>query len=83
MSLEDRFEDAAKRSRQLPNQSNENLLEIYALYKQASSGDVHGSKPGMFDLRGKAKYDAWTKKKGMSKDDAMEAYIALIDKLGG
>lgn len=82
MSMQDRFDDAVKRSRQLPNQSNENLLEIYALFKQATKGDASGSRPGMFDMKGRAKFDAWAKKKGMSEGDAMEAYIALIDRLG-
>ncbi len=56
------------------------MLELYALYKQASAGDVAGDRPGMLDVRGRAKYDAWAKKKGMTKDAAMQAYIALVGK---
>lgn len=82
MSLQERFEDAAKRAKSLPNQSNETLLDLYSLYKQGSSGDVSGSKPGPFDFVKKAKYEAWEKRQGMSQDEAMEAYIALVDKLG-
>jgi acyl-CoA-binding protein len=81
MSLEENFKDAIKRSRNLPNQSNSNLLEMYALYKQATEGDVKGERPSIFDLKGGAKYDSWLSKKGMSKEDAMRQYIDLISKL--
>ena len=63
--------------------SNVKLLEMYFLYKQGSTGDVQGKRPGMLDLKGRAKYDAWSKKKGMGKDDAMKAYVALVDSLVG
>jgi len=56
------------------------MLELYALYKQATAGDVSGSRPGMLDVRGRAKYDAWAKKKGLTKDAAMQAYIAQVAK---
>jgi acyl-CoA-binding protein len=79
-----RFEDAQKRVKGLPEApSNDDLLELYALYKQATAGDVAGSRPGMLDLKGRAKYDAWAKKKGVGKDDAMTKYIALVDRLVG
>jgi acyl-CoA-binding protein len=79
--LKEKFEDAAARSKSLPNQSNEVLLELYALYKQATKGDVSGSQPGMFDMVGRAKYDAWSKLKGTSTDDAMTSYISRINEL--
>ena len=44
-------------------------------------GDVTGSRPGMLDLKGRAKFDAWAKRKGSSKDDAMKKYVALVDSL--
>lgn len=79
-----KFEDAQARVKKLSSTpSNDDLLELYALFKQATSGDVSGSRPGMLDLKGRAKFDAWTKKKGMSKDDAMQKYVAFVDKLGG
>lgn len=56
------------------------MLALYALFKQATSGDVSGDRPGMLDVRGRAKYDAWAKHKGLSKDAAMEQYIALVGK---
>ena len=61
--------------------SNSELLDLYALYKQSEVGDVSGSKPSMFDLKGKAKYDAWKSKKGIDKDSAMQTYINLVNKL--
>ncbi len=79
-----RFEDAQKRAKELQKTpSNDQLLELYAFYKQATTGDVTGSRPGMLDLKGRAKFDAWTKKKGTSKDDAMTKYAALVDRLAG
>jgi len=84
MDLSAKFEDAQKRVKELKSApSNDELLELYAFYKQATVGDVSGSRPGMLDLKGRAKYDAWTKKKGVSKDDAMTKYVALVDRLGG
>lgn len=55
---------------------NDVLLRLYGLFKQATAGDVSGSRPGMMDFKGRAKYDAWAGRKGMSRDDAMRAYIA-------
>jgi acyl-CoA-binding protein len=82
MDIQDEFDQAVHRSRSLPSQSNENLLELYSLYKQATAGDVAGSRPGVFDLAGRAKYDAWAKQEGMSRDDAMRAYIDVVNTLG-
>ena len=80
--LSAKFEDAQKRVKQLSKTpSNDDLLQLYAFYKQATSGDVTGSRPGMLDLKGRAKYDAWAKTKGTSKDDAMTKYVALVDRL--
>ncbi|MBA3463984.1 MAG: acyl-CoA-binding protein [Deltaproteobacteria bacterium] len=56
------------------------MLDLYALYKQATSGDVAGDRPGMLDVRGRAKYDAWAKRKGLTKDAAMEQYITVVGK---
>lgn len=82
MDLAKQFEDAKGRSTSLPSQSNDVKLQIYSLYKQSTEGDVTGSRPGMFDMIGGAKYDAWATRKGMSKEDAMQAYVDLINKLG-
>lgn len=81
MDLDARFEQAASESKALPAQPNEVLLELYGLYKQATEGDVRGSRPGMLDVRGRAKYDAWAKREGMSADEAKQAYVALVERL--
>lgn len=57
------------------------LLELYALYKQGSVGDVSGKRPGMLDVKGRAKYDAWAKQKGTTESDAQTAYVALVEGL--
>ena len=54
------------------------LLEIYALYKQSTAGDIDGDRPGFTDMIARAKYDAWAGVKGLSKDEAMQKYIDLI-----
>jgi diazepam-binding inhibitor (GABA receptor modulator, acyl-CoA-binding protein) len=80
--LNAKFEDAQKRVKELKQTpSTDDLLALYALYKQAVGGDVSGSRPGMLDFKGRAKYDAWAKKKGMSQDQAMTDYVALVDRL--
>ena len=82
MTSTEKFEDAQRRVKELKTAPpNETLLELYAFYKQATSGDVSGSRPGMMDFKGRAKFDAWAKKKGTSKESAMDAYVALVDTL--
>jgi diazepam-binding inhibitor (GABA receptor modulator, acyl-CoA-binding protein) len=82
MTLPEKFEDAQKRVKTLTQApSNDELLALYALYKQATAGDVQGSRPGMIDFKGRAKYDAWAGKRGMARDKAMEDYVALVDRL--
>ena len=70
---------AAKQTKKKPD--NATLLKLYSYYKQASEGDVSGDRPGGFDFVGGAKYDAWSKLKGMSKDEAMQNYIKQVEKL--
>ena len=80
--LKARFEQAVAESKQLPEKpDNMTLLKIYALYKQASSGDVEGKRPGFTDMVGRAKYDAWAEQKGKSADEAMQEYVDLIESL--
>ena len=82
MELAAQFESAQKRVKELKEApSNDDLLQLYAFYKQATAGDVSGSRPGMLDLKGRAKFDAWSKVKGTSKDEAMTKYVALVDRL--
>ena len=63
--------------------SDDELLELYSLYKQATMGDNNTDKPGFLDFKGKAKWEAWNKKKGTSKADAETAYVALAETLKG
>ena len=80
--LEQKFEEAAAAAKQLPEKpDNETLLELYAFYKQGSSGDVTGEKPGFFDFVGVAKYDAWEKIQGMQADEAKQKYVDLVTRL--
>ena len=81
MELKARFEEAVRRSKELPEQSNDTLLELYGLYKQATEGDASGSRPGIFDVRGRAKFDAWNARRGLSRDEAMQSYAALVESL--
>lgn len=60
---------------------NDLKLKLYAHYKQATEGDVKGDRPGFMDFVGGAKYDAWSKLKGMSADTAMKAYIKLVERV--
>jgi acyl-CoA-binding protein len=82
--INSRFEQASVAAKSLPERpDNDTMLKLYALYKQGSSGDVSGNKPGMFDFVGVAKYEAWKGIKGLSQEDAMNQYIELVGKLGG
>ena len=82
--LKSRFEKACAAAKSLPSRpDNDTMLQLYALYKQGSSGDVAGKKPGMLDFVGVAKYEAWEGLKGLSQDDAMTLYIDLVSELGG
>ena len=85
MSLQEQFEAAAKRLQDNASVAGSiddaKKLEIYALYKQGLIGDVNTDRPGMLDFKGKAKWDAWSGKKGVSKEDAQKQYIELIEAL--
>ena len=84
MSIENElFESAALAVKSLADRPDDNtMLQLYALYKQGSSGDVSGNKPGFFDFVGAAKYEAWEKLQGTGQQDAQADYIALVRKLG-
>ena len=80
--LKSQFETAVADSKQLPEKpDNATLLQIYALYKQASAGDVEGKRPGFSDMVGRAKWDAWNGVKGKTTEDAMQEYVDLIESL--
>ena len=82
--LRNKFEAAVADSKKLPERpANDVLLQLYALYKQATDGDVEGKRPGFTDMVGRAKYDAWAAIKGTTGDDAMTRYIELVGSLKG
>jgi len=82
MALADDFAAAQVRVKQLSKTpASDELLSLYAHFKQGTVGDVSGERPGMLDFKGRAKFDAWAARKGDSKDAAMTAYVALVDKL--
>jgi diazepam-binding inhibitor (GABA receptor modulator, acyl-CoA-binding protein) len=82
MELKTLFDQAVTDSKLLPSKpSNESLLNLYSLYKQATEGDVNGEEPNMFDFVAKAKYEAWSSLRGKSKEQAMQEYIDLVSKL--
>ncbi len=76
------FEQAQKDVKTLTKRpSNDDMLFLYAHFKQAAEGDVKGSRPGMLDMVGRAKYDAWAKLKGAKSDDAMKKYVDKVASL--
>ncbi|CAH0390230.1 unnamed protein product [Bemisia tabaci] len=82
MSLDEQFNKAVEDVKNLvKTPADDELLEIYALYKQGTVGDVNTDRPGMFDLKGKAKWDAWNGKKGTSSEAAKQSYVATVQKL--
>lgn len=80
--LQAAFDSAVASSKSLSERpDNATLLKLYALYKQATAGDVTEKKPGFGDMVGRAKWDAWNALKGTAKDDAMQQYVDLIESL--
>lgn len=80
--LNEEFQAATVAVTQLPDKpGNADMLKLYALFKQGSLGDASGKRPGMTDFVGRAKFDAWAGVKGMDREDAMRAYVDLVDSL--
>ncbi|KAJ6665452.1 hypothetical protein lerEdw1_003293 [Lerista edwardsae] len=78
------FDKAAEEVKKLKTQpTDQEMLDIYSHFKQATVGDINTERPGMLDFKGKAKWDAWNGLKGMSKEDAMKHYIAKVEELKG
>ncbi len=81
-TLEAQFKQAAADAQQLTERpSTAVLLKLYSLYKQATEGDVQGERPGMMDIKGRAKYDAWAAIAGMPAEEAMQDYVDLVESL--
>ena len=84
MTLQEQFNQAVTQSKEIAERpSNEDLLHLYSLYKQATIGNITGDRPGGFDFKGAAKYDAWEALKDTSRDSAREKYIKLVNTLHG
>jgi len=84
MTLQEQFADAQARVKTLTTRpSNEDLLQLYALFKQATEGDNNTKKPGMFDIKEQFKWNTWNDLKGISKEAAMQKYLDLVNKLLG
>lgn len=82
MATKEDFDQAVVLSKELTTRpSNEDLLKLYSLFKQSSEGDVTGERPGGFDFKGAAKFDAWESIKGLASDDAMTQYVELVNQL--
>ena len=83
MDIQKEFEKAAKNAKLLDRPDNDTLLRLYALYKQATAGNVQGKRPGFTDFVGRMKFDAWKNVEGMGKEDAMQQYVDLVAQLKG
>ena len=83
MPLMEQFNEATVRVQALPPASPEVLLKLYGLYKQSTIGDVPGDRPGMLEMRARAKFDAWASRRGMNVEEAQEEYIEYVDELLG
>ena len=82
MALQEEFTQNSEKIKGLKARpSNEELLSLYAHYKQATDGDVKGSRPGVFSIKERAKWDAWAELKGLGKDQAMEKYNQIVSGL--
>ncbi|KAG2603818.1 acyl-CoA-binding domain-containing protein 1-like [Panicum virgatum] len=82
MGLQEEFEEHAEKAKTLPDSTtDENKLILYGLYKQATVGDVNTGRPAFYDLKGKAKWDAWKAVEGKSKEEAMTDYITKVKQL--
>merc|ERR1712130_345365 len=83
MTLDQDFEAAAEVIKTKVNKtlSDDELKEIYALYKQATCGDINIDKPGMMDIKGCAKWDAWNSKKGVPSEEAKQQYIEMVEQM--
>lgn len=76
------FDAAVERAKTFTKRpTNEELLRLYGLFKQATEGDATGDRPGGFDFKAIAKFDAWEELKGKTKEQAMTEYVTLVNDL--
>merc|ERR1719336_1151239 len=80
-ALDDKFEKYAAEARNLKQRpTDDELLKLYGLYKQATMGDDTDSEPWAFQFKARSKWNAWTANAGMSKEEAETKYIDLVKK---
>ena len=84
MATEDEFHAAVERIKSvMVDPGNSVKLQLYALYKQATEGDVTGKRPGFTNPVGRAKYDAWVEQQGLSAEEARDEYVTLVHSITG
>ncbi|KAK1261696.1 hypothetical protein QJS04_geneDACA008930 [Acorus gramineus] len=82
LGLQEEFEEYAEKAKTLPESTtNEDKLILYGLYKQATVGPVNTNRPGIFNMRDRAKWDAWKAVEGKSQEEAMNDYITKVKQL--
>ncbi|KIM67635.1 hypothetical protein SCLCIDRAFT_1112939 [Scleroderma citrinum Foug A] len=86
LSLQEKFDKAVAFVQSLPKDgpiqtSQDDKLEFYKYFKQATIGDVNTTRPGLFDFVGKAKWDAWEAVKGESTENAQKKYVEALIKI--
>ena len=80
--LQEQFNKAAREVMDLSKRPDDRtLLRLYGLYKQATLGDIKGKRPGFTDVKGRAKYDAWSRLRGKPEQWAMQEYVKLVQEL--
>ena len=73
-----KYSEIVKTEKPIKDVDNNIKLKFYSLFKQTTVGNINTSRPGMFDISGKAKWDAWKSRENMEKEEAMSEYITLV-----
>lgn len=80
------FEGAQEFAKSSLKVDTDTQLKLYGLYKVATCGKVDGStRPGMWDITGRAKWDAWSdwSTRVDSPEKAMAIYVDLVESFKG
>ena len=82
MTAEEKFKVSENKVKNLKNRpSNDELLKLYALFKQATQGDASGKRPSLINVKARAKWDAWKELSGVQRDQAMTNYSQAVEDL--
>ena len=80
--MADEFDKAVRRVDSFKSRPpDETLLHLYGLYKQVTVGDINTEMPGIFDMKGRAKWNAWKSYSGLDKTTARTYYINLVNQM--